>query len=297
MVVRLWTSLFNNKWCVQRLQALVKSSNNIPDMHHAQPHNCTSSIFPVKFVLSPLPPVPVAHPSTALLQTYLLMVSSAWLAWSKCPPLHPCCHRGNQADQTTQRVMVLDFLSWSPGLYLPDQLCILKRLVFVLLNLGCRLLSLVSDLPQKLTLLSGSWSLSSKHTQAVPAPLPPFLRFTLITSLSPLFPFSFPALLMPLCYCGLLVTKATLNDNTSDKWMIAGEGCVFKSVQHDLFLLPLLWHTYTSIYLCEDTHIHPNTTQNLNLKQNVLAKCNFSNKTVLSIYIKNKIHPPSYFFF
>lgn len=39
--------------------------------------------------------------------TYLWMVSSAWFAWSKCPPLHPCCHRGNQPGQTTQWVIVL----------------------------------------------------------------------------------------------------------------------------------------------------------------------------------------------
>lgn len=78
--------------------------------------NCTCSIISEKFVPSSLLSVPVAHLSPALLQTYLWMVSSAWLAWSKCPPLHPCCHRGNQADQTTQRVMVLDFhvvIAWS----------------------------------------------------------------------------------------------------------------------------------------------------------------------------------------
>lgn len=125
----------------------MKSNNNNSDMHHAQPHaqSCTSSIFSAKFVLSSLPSVPVAHRSSALLQTYLWMVSSAWLAWSKCPPLHPCCHRGNQADQTTQRVMVLDFTAGSCGLYLPHQLCTLKRVFFFVKFL----VVMVSDLPQK----------------------------------------------------------------------------------------------------------------------------------------------------
>lgn len=44
---------------------------------------------------------------SAPMLTYLWMVSSAWFAWSKCPPLHPCYHRGNQLFQTTQRVLVL----------------------------------------------------------------------------------------------------------------------------------------------------------------------------------------------
>lgn len=37
-----------------------------------------------------------AAPLHLLLLTHPLMVSSVWFAWSKCPPLHPCCHRGNQ---------------------------------------------------------------------------------------------------------------------------------------------------------------------------------------------------------
>lgn len=42
----------------------------------------------------------VAPPSfSALMFTYLWMVSSAWFAWSKCPPLHPYCHRGNRTGQ------------------------------------------------------------------------------------------------------------------------------------------------------------------------------------------------------
>lgn len=39
------------------------------------------------------------------------MVScSVWFAWSKCPPLHPCCHRGNQAGQNNPE-------SNSPSIY------------------------------------------------------------------------------------------------------------------------------------------------------------------------------------
>lgn len=35
--------------------------------------------------------------------TYLWTVSSAWFAWSECPPLHPCCHCGNQPAQTNPK--------------------------------------------------------------------------------------------------------------------------------------------------------------------------------------------------
>lgn len=38
------------------------------------------------------------------------MVSAVWFAWSKCPPLHPCCHRGSQAGQNNPE-------SNSPSIY------------------------------------------------------------------------------------------------------------------------------------------------------------------------------------
>lgn len=53
----------------------------------------------------PLCPSPSFHPPPSAL-TYLWTVSSAWSAWSKCPPLHPCCcHCGNQRGQTIQRAL------------------------------------------------------------------------------------------------------------------------------------------------------------------------------------------------
>lgn len=38
------------------------------------------------------------------------MVSAVWFAWSKCPPLHPCCHCGSQAGQNNPE-------SNSPSIY------------------------------------------------------------------------------------------------------------------------------------------------------------------------------------
>lgn len=180
-------------------------------------HMLTTAPLPnFKFVLSSPLSVPVAHHSSALLQTYLCTVSSAWLAWSKCPPLHPCCHRGNQADQTTQSVMVLDFTLWSCGLYQPHPARYLGEVFFLWLNLCCCWSQICH---RSATLLSGFWSLSpnthrlllrhslrfyASHSSAAfpPPPLPPL----------------FPALLMPSFCCGLLVTKAIVITPLTRGW-------------------------------------------------------------------------------
>lgn len=170
-----------------------------------------------------------------LMLTYLLwMVSSAWFAWSKCPPLHPCCHRGNQPGQTTQRVIVLylfhDIVSLTFCLYLPPRLWILKGLC------PCCLLSLASDLSLRDD--SPLWADSlgflislSKHTHklllafcATPSVL---CLILLICQPFPLF--LAPCLLMLSCCCGVLVTNAVLSNDTTDKWMVAGEGHAFQA--------------------------------------------------------------------
>lgn len=148
------------------------------------------------------------------------MVSSVWFAWSKCPPLHPCCHRGNQAGQNNPE-------SNSPSIY------------FTILS-ACRPVtaSLHSSVPYRIFFLplsspftgsrSGTggtlllfeqtllnfWSLSPKtHTHTLKrtscsclfAPLPLFCA-SLYSSVS-LYPpplFRAPCLLMPLWYCRVL---------------------------------------------------------------------------------------------
>lgn len=206
-------------------------------MHHAQPHaqNCTSALLLAKFALSSLLSVPVAHRSSALLQTYLWMVSSAWLAWSKCPPLHPCCHRGNQADQTTQS----DGPRFCAGILWSISKSFLF-FFFFLLN-PCRWWCQICH--GSATLLSGFWSLSSNTHRLL---LRHSLCFCASHSSAAFYPPFPPCFLPSSCprYCRLLVTKATLGNNTTDKWMTTDEGHAFKSV----------WH-YLSFILC-DTNLH-----------------------------------------
>lgn len=158
------------------------------------------------------------------------MVSSAWFAWLKCPPLHPCCHRGNQPGQTTHRVIVLYLFSRfsqpvvqslppSTALYLKGAL----PLLFLLS--GFR-----SVTERRLSFLSWfSWISDlflQTHSHKLLQPscaTPSVLCLTLlICQLSPLF--RAPCFLMPSCYCGVLVTDAAHSNNTTDKRMVAGEG-------------------------------------------------------------------------
>lgn len=145
------------------------------------------------------------------------MVSAVWFAWSKCPPLHPCCHCGSQAGQNNPE-------SNSPSIY------------FTILS-ACRPVaaSLHGSVPYRifffapvksfhwvqichggtlllfeLTLLN-FWSLSPKthtHTHSHAQAAPASLRHSLCsvphsTHLSAFTPplFRAPCLLMPLWYC------------------------------------------------------------------------------------------------
>lgn len=84
------------------------------------------------FVSSPLHP---SFPSLPLALTYLWTVSSAWSAWSKCPPLHPCCHCGNQvrpnkSGEPLRLCFLVLSVSGGPASAAPDILpcCFLRQL-------------------------------------------------------------------------------------------------------------------------------------------------------------------------
>lgn len=144
------------------------------------------------------------------------MVSAVWFAWSKCPPLHPCCHCGSQAGQNNPE-------SNSPSIYFtilsacrPVAASLHGSVPYrIFFFCPCQVLSLGPDLSRGDA--SPLWADSLEflipvskdththsHTQAAPASL----RHSLCsvphsTHLSAFTPplFRAPCLLMPLWYC------------------------------------------------------------------------------------------------
>lgn len=139
--------------------------------------------------------------------TYLLAVCSAWFAWSKFPPLHPCCHSGNQPGQPQPRfVVVLLFLGLTR--------CLLSQ-QWILEGISSRRFSLRVDSPWSDDSLGFLSSFSKTHMSCscLPAPLPLFCGS--LRSVLPFFQFpasSWSYVVVACCY-----TNAVLRNNTTGK--------------------------------------------------------------------------------
>lgn len=146
------------------------------------------------------------------------MVSAVWFAWSKCPPLHPCCHCGSQAGQNNPE-------SNSPSIYFtilsacrPVAASSTALYLTGFFFCPCQVLSLGPDLSPGGRFSSLSWlswisdpclqrrththTLTRTSCSCLFAPLPLFCA-SLYSSVS-LYPpplLRAPCLLMPLWYC------------------------------------------------------------------------------------------------
>lgn len=144
------------------------------------------------------------------------MVSAVWFAWSKCPPLHPCCHCGSQAGQNNPE-------SNSPSIYFtilsacrPVAASLHGSVPYrIFFFCPCQVLSLGPDLSRGDA--SPLWADSLEflipvskdtHTHSHAQAAPASLRHSLCsvphsTHLSAFTPplFRAPCLLMPLWYC------------------------------------------------------------------------------------------------
>lgn len=191
------------------------------------------------------------------------MVSSAWSAWSKCPPLRPCCRRGNQPGQTTQRLIVLYlFLD-------PVSLSSLSLSASTALDLeGAQPPSFPlsrlqtchwgTELLFEPILLDFLSSFSQTDTCTSELLLPSCATPSVLCLICQPFPlFLAPCLIMPQCYRRALGNNDPLSNNTTDKLMVAGEAHAFKKDRSSLaiFVFPALTHKFSQAHT--DTWVDP----------------------------------------